>query len=197
MQIITGDVIRNRLDFARAIANRHYEKHPNGIFFPKQGLLIGGQYTTWVNDADMQVDPNVVTAEGINALLNRRFITGAAAGAYIACFLNNLTPGDALTAASFDSDLNEWTTYNEANRPAWTLPGATTTKALSNAAAPAVFTASVGVAALNVYGAAILDGQNKESTTGGCTAASKFSAARVLNAGDKLTVQYDLAGASA
>lgn len=201
MEVITRDLLRHRLSFLRDIRNHKYEQTRNGVYFPRHGggILVAGQFTSWVNGADMQVDPNVVTAQGINSILNRRFVAGSAAPGYIAAFLNNVTPGDSLTGANFNATLDEWTAYDEANRPAWTLPGATTNKTLSNAAAPAVFTASAvgNVFPLTIWGASIHDGQGKENTDG-CDLASKFDTGRILNAaGDKLTLQYDFAGASA
>lgn len=197
MSIITRDLIRNRMEFTRLISNHKYEIHPDGIVFPKMGLKVAGVFTTFINGQDMQVDTNVVTAEGINRILNTVFVAGAAAPAYIAPFLNNVTPGDSLTAATYNAVLNEWITYDEPNRVQWVLPGATANKLLSNAAAPAVFTASAGVAALSVQGAGILAGQPKQSTTAPVFVASKFATARVLSASDKLTIQYDFSGASA
>lgn len=197
---ITADIIRHRMAFMRDIRNHHYEQTDRGVFFPRQGgIMVGGQFTSWVNGMDMQIDPNVVTAQGINSFLNRRFVTGSAGGGYIACFLNNVTPGDTLTGANFNATLDEWIAYDEANRPAWTLPGATTNKTLTNAAAPAVFTASLAgnTFPLSIWGASIHDAAGKEDTTG-CDMASKFDNARILNAaGDKLTIEYSLSGASA
>lgn len=202
MQIITGDLIRHRMSFLRDIRNRKFEQTDTGVFFPGHGggMLVAGQFTSHVNGRDMQVDPNVVTAQGINALLNRCFVAGAAAAAYIAPFLTNSPPGDSTTAANFNTNFDEWIAYDEANRLPWTLPGATSNKALTNAAAPAVFTASAlgNTFPLSIWGASIHGAQGKESTDGPLFVASKFDTARILNAaGDKITLQYDFAGASA
>ncbi len=202
MEVITRDLLRHRLSFQRDIRNCKFEQTPAGVFFPRHGggMLVAGQFTSFVNGADMQVDPNVVTAQGINAILNRAFVTGSAAGGYIAPFLTNAAPGDTTTAANFNANHDEWIAYDEANRPAWTLPGATSNKTLSNAAAPAVFTALAAgnTFPLNIWGASIHGANGKESTDGPLFLASKFDTARILNAaGDKLTLQYDFAGASA
>lgn len=189
---LCNDLIRHGLEFARAIDNHQYEQTDAGLYFPRQKALVGGQFTTWINGRDMQVDPNVVPAEALNKILK----SGVGVN-YIAPFLNNVTPGSSLTAATFDSVLNEFTAYDETARPAWTLPTDPVNGLYTNSASPAVFTSSTGVSNVSVYGAGILSVAAKEATTGNVIAASKFAAARVLNAPDKLTIQYDLSAVSA
>lgn len=189
---LCNDLIRHGLEFARAIDNKQYELADTGLYFPRQKALVGGTFISWVNGADMQVDPNVVPAEALNKILK----SGVGVN-YIAPFLNNVTPAGSLTAATFDATLNEFTAYDETARPAWTLPADPVGGLYSNSASPAVFTSSTGVTNVSVYGAGILSAAPKESTTGNIIAASKFAAARILNAPDKLTIQYDLSAVSA
>lgn len=198
--MLSNDLLRHRMEFARAIDNHQYELTPQGVHFPKQRVFVCGQFDTWVNGADHQVDPNVVPTEALNYLLKAGFkASGATSTWYIAPFLNNTTPLANLTAALFDSTLNEFTAYTEAARQAFTLPADPTAGVFDNSAAPAVFTAdnTVGTGAgVDVYGAGILSVSTKEATGGVLACASKFNAARNLKATDKLTIQYTISATS-
>lgn len=184
------DLLRHGPEFLRAIENHKYEITPDGVLFPNQRALVAGAFTTWVNGGDMQVDPNVVPAEGIAQIL-KSGINGTSW--YIAPFTNNSTPGSSLTAATFNSTLAEFATYNEANRVAWTIPADPVAGSYTNSASPAAFTiGAVGGAGQAIYGAGILSIATKSATTGKLLAASKFSAARTLYETDVLTVEYAL-----
>lgn len=192
--MLSPDLIRHRAEFARALANHDYDLTPAGIVFPKQKALVSGAFITTINDRDMQVDPNIVPTEALNYLLQAGLKgTGALSAWYIAPFLNNVAPTAALTAANYETTLNEWIAYDEAARQAYTLPASPTGGVFSNSAAPAVFTSN---AAATIYGAGILSASAKEATTGKIFCASLFAAGRVLAAADKLTVQYDVSATS-
>lgn len=198
--MLDHDLIRHGMEFVRAIANYQYEVSPNGIRFPKMRAIVQGQFDTWVNGADHQVDPNEVPIEALNYLLKAGIkVVGGISSWYIAPFLNNTAPTSALTAALFDSTLNEFTAYNESTRQAWTLPADPVSGAFTNAAAPAVFTtaASVGTGAgVDVYGAGVLGASAKESTASKLLTASLFGGARNLKTPDKLTIEYSLSATS-
>lgn len=190
------DLQSRGLELARAIDAHQYEKTDNGIYFPRKRLLVAGLFRTWVNGRDEQVDPNVVPAEGI-ALILKSGLTGQTY--YVSPFLNDLDPPTNLTAATFDSTMNEFTAYDETTRQAWTIPTDPVAGVFSNSASPAVFTAasSVGTGAgVDVYGAAIIGASGKEATTNKIVCCSRFGGARNLKTGDKLTIQYDLSGTS-
>lgn len=189
MENILALPIRHRMEFARAIDRHQYEVSPQGIVFPRQKSMIAGIYTTWINGADMQVDPNVIPAEGLNKILKN----GIAVGSYIVPFTQNVTPGSTLTAANFGATLTEWTGYSEAARQAWTIPADPTGGVYSNSASPAIFTAN---AVATVRGAGLQTTSPKSDATGACYAASKFGTERVMAVGDKLTVQYDVSATS-
>jgi hypothetical protein len=183
---ICKDLIRHGLEFARAIDRHQYEVTPSGIRFPKQRAIIAGAFTTWINGADMQVDPNVVPLQALNYLLKAGIkASGGLATWYIAPFVGNVTPDENLTALNFDSVLTEFTDYDETTRQAWTVP-----------TDPTVGT-SPGV---DIYGAVIISASAKSATTGKTLCGSLFDAPRNVKSGvvkDKLTVQYDVAAASA
>jgi hypothetical protein len=201
---ICKDLIRHGLEFARAIDRHQYEVTPSGIRFPKQRAIIAGAFTTWINGADMQVDPNVVPLQALNYLLKAGIkASGGLATWYIAPFVGNVTPDENLTALNFDSVLTEFTDYDETTRQAWTVPTDPTAGAYSNSAAPAVFTAASAVGTspgVDIYGAVIISASAKSATTGKTLCGSLFDAPRNVKSGvvkDKLTVQYDVAAASA
>ena len=192
------DLVRHGLEFARALDRHQYEISPRGIVFPKQKAIVAGQFTTWVNGQDEQVDPNVVPTESLNYLLKAALKgSGAISAWYIAPFLNNTDPDATITAALFDYTLDEFTAYDESARQAYTLPTDPSAGAFSNSASPAVFTGDSSlVSPVNVYGAGILSVSTKGATTGKIFCASLFSSARPIDTGSKLTVQYDVAASS-
>lgn len=185
-------VINDRLrsELWRALQGRKYEQSDAGIYFPGPKLFVAGQYTTWINGQDMQVDPNIVPAEGLAEILKN----GVTQPAYIAPFTTNATPNSALTAAEFDNILTEWVGYSETARQAWSIPADPDAGVYSNSVAPAVYH-STGAA--TVYGAGLLTEDAKAATTGKLYAASKFNNSRVMSNGDLLTIQYDIAATSA
>lgn len=194
--MLDNDLIRHGLEFARAIDRHQYEVGPAGIMFPRQKAIVAGQYRTWVNGRDMQIDPNIVPAEGLAQIL-KSGLSGSTW--YIAPFLNNVTLLATLTAANFDSTLNEFTDYDETSRQVWTVPTDPVDGIYTNEASPAVFTASSAVGTgvgVDVIGAGLLSASAKEATTGKLASASAFSAARNLKAGDKLTVEFSIAATS-
>jgi hypothetical protein len=199
--MLHADLIKHGPEFCRALANRHFAISDSGIYFPKQRAIVQGVFETRVNGRDLQIDPNVVPTEALNYLLKTGLKTAAGVYTawYIAPFLNNVTPGATLTAATFESVVDEFTQYDETTRVAWTLPSDPTSGSYSNSASPAAFTAASAVgtgAGVDVYGAGILSASAKESTAAKLLCASKFSAARNLKATDVLTVIYTVSATS-
>ena len=184
------DLIKHGLEFARAIDNHQYEVSDTGLYFPAQRAMIGGVFETRINGADRQIDANLLPAEGLAKLLKSGM--GGTAW-YVAPFVNDTTPQANLTAAAFTATMGEFTTYSEAARVAYTIPSDPTGGAYSNSASPAVFTAgAVGAGGVDIYGAAILSASGKSATTGEVLCCSKFSGARKLYQGDKLSVEYTI-----
>lgn len=194
------DLIRHGMEFVRAISNHQYEVSPTGIHFPKQHAIVQGQFDTWINGADHQVDPNVVPIEALNYLLKAGInVLGGISSWYIAPFRANTAPTSALTAALFTSTQNEFTAYVETTRQAWTVPVDPVAGVFTNAAAPAVFTAdsTVGTGAgIDIYGAAVLGASAKSATSSKLLTAALFGGARNVKTPDKLTVQYSLSATS-
>lgn len=198
--MLNNDLLRHGPEFARAIDQHQYEVTPQGIYFPKQRAMVMGQFDTWINGADHQVDPNIVPTEALDYLLKAGLKNvGGLATWYVAPFLNNVVPASTLTAANFNTVMGEFIAYNELTRVAYTTPADPTAGAFSNSAAPSVFTAAASVGAdpgVNIYGAAILSASGKAAITGKILCCSKFSGLRNVKATDLLTVQYTLSATS-
>lgn len=183
----------------KEILARKFEKTDDGqLYMPGAKVFVGGVFANWVNDdiEDKQYSGNIVVNEGLDYFLN----TGIAnqtqeANWYIGVFQNNYTPQATDTGADFAGGAkgNEAgaTEFDEANRPAYTLPGATSTQSLTNTASPATFTVSAAQTP-TIYGAFLISTNIFGDTTGTLCAASQFAASRALIASDVLNVTYEL-----
>lgn len=194
--MLGSDVIKHSREFLRALRNHRYEETDAGLLFPQQGVLVAGAFSSMVNFRDRQVDPNLVTTQGLTYMVGVA-LAGATqlAAWYIAPFSGNITPQSTLTAATFTATATEFTTYDEATRRAFT-PGAVTAN-VSNSASRADFTMSTGVVDQTIYGGGVLSASAKSAITGTCFAGTRFASPRTgLNAGDILSLQYDLASSS-
>lgn len=188
------DLIRHGLELARAIDNHQYEVAENGLFFPRQQVMLGGSMRTGVNGADFRIDANIVPAQGIAKILKGGV---GATSWYVAPFVNNTSPQASLTAATFTGTMGEFTTYSEATRVAWTIPSDPVSGAYSNSSSPSVFNiGAVDSGGQDIYGAAILSASAKSATSGDLLCCVLFSGARKLYQGDKLSVDYTLSGSS-
>jgi len=146
---------------------------------------------------DRTIDFNLVTDEGINAILEKMFHSGAQITAwYIAPFETNTTPVIGMTYAV--PTFTETTAYNEANRVASTFAAAAA-KSITNTANTATFTFN---AAKTIYGAALFGGGSAPSTkgdvAGGGTlfAVALFGAPKSVVATDILRITVTIPGAT-
>jgi hypothetical protein len=143
--------------------------------------------------------PNRVVNAGIDAILNGFFRSEGLpgiGGLCIAPFVADVTPGAALTAATFNSTLTEFTNYTEATRPVWTMDGASTAQLLTNDASPALFTIGNGVQT-EIRGAVLHTNNVKGGTNGVIIAAAKATAPFLsLAEGFEVKIKYRLTGAS-
>lgn len=143
---------------------------------------------------DVWEEPNVVTAEGLNDMLNEALLAGGAGRTwYVGLFEGAHVPGDGDTYAV--PGFTEVSTYDEANRPVWT--GVLGTKQATNSAAKAVFTHN---ASKTITGAFIASHNVKGDTAfAGAVlfASSRFASQRVVVATDVLNVTYTLQASSA
>lgn len=171
----------------REIRNGRYERTPEGLYFPRMHGHAAGVFEHWLNGEDRRVDPNVFLLTGLDTF----FTAGLVAGTYyIALFSGNVAPTSALTAATFPSTQTEFTNYTESTRQQWVKDSYTNTQSLSNSGSKAVFTANTGGG--TVWGVFLTSASAKSATSGTGIACSQFSAARVMQATDTLTIQYTL-----
>ena len=191
------------IELGRALRNpRLHERTPDGILFPKAGLIFGGHFGSKAlepgahpSDYAWAYGPNAVANEFINAALNSMFnqIAGPANWS-IAPFLNNLAPTSALTAATFKDTQGEFTAYSEGTRQAWTPNDDSTVQSVSNDEAPATFTIATNPA--TPRGAVLITASGKNATTGILGAGGLFGVANTINVGGKLLVSYGMTGTS-
>ena len=137
---------------------------------------------------------NLVTTEGLNALLNNSF--NAAAGS-VAWYVGLVTgPGSGTTFAAGDTLASHagWTEANpySGNRPAWTKNGAASGGAMSNSSSKASFAITGSATIAGAFLASVNTG-----TTGILYGEGDFSADRSVINGDTLNVQVDLSASAA
>lgn len=186
---------RIRRSFARRLRNNQYEVSPAGVLFPRDGVFIGGHFQSWVNGEDEQVDPNTMTLQGLTYGI-KAMVAGFAQIStwYVAPFSADVAPTTALTAANYTATQTEFTNYAESTRVVW-AQDAEASQTIVNSADKADFTISSGGG--TVWGAALVSASAKSATTGTLLCCSKFSASRVLQAADVLTLAYSLVAADA
>lgn len=190
---------KHAAEFARAIRNRHVEVGDHGgLYFAKQRASLFGNFEIQRNGGPFEVMDNLVVLEGRNYLLMAG-IRGSVAGIgtwYIVPFVNNTAIADNLTAATFNSSQAEFTNYSETNRQAWVTVDPTATSVLTNAASVATITIGSG-GQTAVYGAGILSGQAKGSSTAPLLAAALATTPKTgLELGETLGFRYALTLAS-
>lgn len=160
--------------------------------------LFRGEFAYEVNGAGFGAwEKNRVVDQGINYVLNAALRGENVLSAfYIAPFAANVTPAAGLTAANFASTMTEFTNYTQPARPQWVTDGASTALVLENAAAPALFTIAGG-AQTTIWGAGLLAGSPKSSTTGPLIAAQKRSTVLNVENGFEIRIKYRILGSSA
>lgn len=185
-----------RAELARDVRAERFDITPGGIYFPRNGINVNGEYFARVNGGDWEKDgDNLVVTEGLVHILNVALgATAKPAGYFLAIFSGSTAPAANWTAASFAAVANEIVSQTEghtgATRPAWT-PGAATTGSIDNLASAAQLTIATA-SQLNVTGAALLTSSQRGGTTGTLVSASAFAAPRVFQNGDLYELGYRL-----
>jgi hypothetical protein len=187
--MFSTELFQRRRELLKQLASKQYEVTPAGVYFEKTQALVGGSIVHWQNGADMRVDHNTFTIEGLNYLFDTGFNRSAAATAfYVAPFSGNVTPASTLTAATYVATLTEATAYDESARPEY-VDIAAASGSVTNTASRAEITAN---AAVTIWGAGLLSVATKSSGSGVCLAAAKFASSRVLADNDVLAFDYTL-----
>jgi hypothetical protein len=173
-----------------AVRAGEYEQTEEGIYLPTEKVMVGGYFSVAKRGEEAEISRNLVVNEGLTYVL--RAAVGETAGIsswYVALFSGDVTVLATWTAAGFDGTATEWTSYDEAARPAWTKSAVASqgTDSFSNKAS---FTSSAD--AQTVTGAALLSASAKGATSGILLAASRLSSDKTLATGEILDVGYGL-----
>jgi hypothetical protein len=183
-----------RTEIARELRAERYDLTPHGVYFPRPGVLVGGEYFGRVNGGEWEKEgDNLIVTEGMAHMLNVALGPTAKPAGYFLAISSGATPPAAnWTAASYAATASEIVSMTEghtgATRPAWTS-AATATGSIDNMAAVAVLTIATA-AQLNVTGAALLSNSQRGGTSGVLVSASLFAAARTFQAGDTYELGY-------
>ena len=172
-----------------------YAKTDGGVLMP--AFNIGGKFICdHVRDGqiiDHWEEPNLVTNEGLDAVLNIMFHADTQITTwYIGVFEGNYTPVAAVTAASVTADSTECTAYDEATRQAYT-EAAASSQSITNSASRATFTFN---ATKTIYGAFLVSASAKSATTGTLFSISRFASSKAVVATDQLLITYQIDASS-
>ncbi|RGD90572.1 MULTISPECIES: hypothetical protein [unclassified Acinetobacter] len=182
-------------EIQQSLHNEQFDLTEEGLYLPRQGIMVKGEYFDRLNDGEWERTPNLVVTEGLAHILNTALgSTAKAAGYYLALFSGATAPAANWTAANFASVASEIVSttegYTNATRPEWT-PANTTTGSIDNMSATASLTIAT-TSTLNVTGAALLTNSTRGGTSGVLISATKFSATRTFQSGDVYQVGYRL-----
>lgn len=171
-------------------------RHESGLV-PPQGLRLGGKFHCEIRRKGITIDtfevPNLVTNEGLNALLDIMFHGATQITAwFVGLFEGNYTPVAGVTAATITAASTECTAYTSSTRPAYD-EAAASSQAITNSASRASFVMN---ATKTVYGVFLVSNSTKSSTSGTLFSAARFSTAKTLDSGDELLVTYTFSAAS-
>jgi hypothetical protein len=193
--MIDRDLLKHRAEFQRALTNNKYEVSEEGLFFPKQSVMVSGVYTHDVNGFDERSDSNLLTTEGLNHMLDVTLHDASKVTTwYVKLFSGNVTVLATWTAANFTSNATEITSnsegYSESTAPVY-VEAAAAAGVTTNTASKAAFTIAT-TTSVTVWGAALSSSSTKGGTTGTLMSASKFGAVRTLYNTDVFNVGYSI-----
>lgn len=156
--------------------------------------LVGGPTfdemgpTVWAENGNLVVDEGLIYDLAV-AIANGTKI----AQWYVAPYKNNVAPQANWKASTIASNLQEWTNYGEATRPALIFPGGDSLTATTVANDATAITTVGGGADKTLWGGAIVSAQAKSAASGKMWGAVQFPAARAgLQTGDVLAWVYSL-----
>jgi hypothetical protein len=164
-------------------------------------IRMGGVFVATCYDKQMNLKwatsvRNLVPTEAITHLLTILLKNGTVIDPwYVAIYESNAAPAAGDTYAA--PGATESTAYSQATRPEF-IDGAVTGGAVSNSASKAVYSIN---ATKTIYGAALVGGgtaaSTKGDTAGGGTllCRANFDAAKAVESGDTLNVQYTFGAA--
>ena len=174
-----------------------YVRSSSGVLLPDRKILVGGMFHGQIvrqgEVIDEWEDHNLVTNEGLNALLDIMLHGGTQISTwYLGLFEGNYTPVATVTAATITAASTECTAYDESTRVAYD-EAAAYSQSITNAASRATFTFN---ATKTVYGAFLVSNSTKSGTTGTLLSAARFSASKAVVDDDQLLLTYTFSAAS-
>lgn len=178
---------------------KNYEMSDGGVLLPKpQKLIVGGIFTGQIRRKGVIIDefeaPNLVTNEGLNALLDIMLHNGTQVATwYLGLFEGNYTPVATVTAATITAASTECTAYDEATRVEFE-EAAASAQSITNSANRATFTFN---ATKTIYGAFLVSVSTKSATTGVLFSATRFAASKAVVDDDELLLTYTFSAANA
>lgn len=180
--------------------NEIYDETEEGIYFPKHGIMLQGEYMDRVNGGDATFTKNLIPKEALMHVLNVAIGSKAKpAGSYLALFSGAAAPADNWTAANFTATANEITSltegYSNATRPEFVPSDTSDQKYIDNFSNVARVTI-VTTSQLNVTGVALLTNNQRGGTTGVLLSATKYPATRVFQNGDVFDIGYRITATS-
>lgn len=172
----------------------NYDVSEQGLFFPKHGIQVSGEYIDRINGGEWNRTKNLITKEGMIHVLNVALGSKAkASGYYLALFSGATAPADNWTAANFSAVSNEIVSltegYTNPTRPQFVAADTTDQKYIDNFASTARVTIAT-TSQLNVTGTALLTSSVRGGTTGVLLSATKYAAARTFQDGDTYDIGY-------
>lgn len=181
-------------DITQFVKNGDFEVTPEGLLIHR-AIMARGKYTHSVNGQDVQVDHNLIPAEGIAYILDSALGATAKINAwYLTVFSGNVNPAANWTAANFATQASEITSttegFSNVTRPVWT-PGSATAGVIGNLASKAVFDI-VCTTSVNIAGAALLSSNVRGGTNGVLASASRFATVRQVYSGDAFELGYEV-----
>ncbi len=180
--------------------NELFDETKEGIFFPKHGIMLQGEYMDRVNGGDATFTKNLIPKEALMHVLNVAIGSKAKpAGSYLALFSGAAAPADNWTAANFTATANEITSltegYTNATRPEFVPSDTSDQKYIDNFGNVARVTIAT-TSQLNVTGVALLTNNQRGGTTGVLLSATKYPATRVFQNGDVFDIGYRITATS-
>lgn len=180
--------------------NEIYDETEEGIYFPKQGIMLSGEYMDRINGGDVAFTKNLIPKEALIHVLNVALGSKAKpAGSYLALFNGATAPADNWTAANFAATAGEIVSltegYTNATRPQFIPSDTTDQKYIDNFASVASVTIAT-TSQVNVTGVALLTNNQRGGTTGVLLSATKYPAARVFQNGDVFEIGYRVTATS-
>ena len=167
-----------------------FEKTEDGLFVPRERLLINGVFKVSKRGEVEECSPNLVVDEGLDYILNAAIGDASVISTwYIAPFSGDVTVLATWTAADFASAATEWTLYTPATRPEW-VSGVVASGGVDSFVSKAEFTSTADTQ--TVRGAALISSSTKSNTAGTLIAASRFPSDKNLDTGEILDVGYGL-----